>query len=261
MTDELVQALAVVGLRPKIAKAQWICDDLESAIERGDCLIVEGVAVKPCKHIKVLGSMISGDGSEKAAYLHRVQQSWKTYFLWKRVLESCADIHSRVLVWKATVMRSMQWALETTRQTQENSEILNVAQRSMFRRMLKLKRRPLTVASDNQPAIIESWLDWQIRTFQAASKLVRDTKSCVSVSLEEAKLSWIFHVGRFGTGPRENHLVKNLLIWRNLEWWNKKKCYNKAGKCPLFHPKAVRPRRFEDSLPIKLLALSSKSGS
>ena len=157
-------------------------------------------------------------------------------------------------------MRSMQWALETTRQTQENSEILNVAQRSMFRRMLKLKRRPLTVASDDQPAIIESWVDWQIRTLQSASKLVRDTKSCVSVSLEEAKLSWIFHVGRFGTGPRENHLVKNLLLWRNLEWWSKQKCYNKSGKSPLFHPKAVRPRRFEDSLPIKWLALSSKSG-
>ena len=65
MTNELILALAVVGLRPKTAKTQWICDDFESALERGDCLIVEGVAVKPSKHMKILGSMISGDGSEK----------------------------------------------------------------------------------------------------------------------------------------------------------------------------------------------------
>ena len=120
------------------------------------CLFVERHPIEPCKHLKILGSMISSDGSEKEAFLHRVQQSWRTYFLWKRVLESNADIASKLLIWKATVMRSMQWALETTRQTQENSESLNIAQRSMFRKMLKRKRRPLAIASDNQPALIES---------------------------------------------------------------------------------------------------------
>ena len=34
MTNELVQALAVIGLRPKTARAQWICDEYESAIGR-----------------------------------------------------------------------------------------------------------------------------------------------------------------------------------------------------------------------------------
>ena len=42
MTNELVQGLAVIGLRPKISKAQWICGDHESTIERGDCLYVKG---------------------------------------------------------------------------------------------------------------------------------------------------------------------------------------------------------------------------
>jgi hypothetical protein len=256
MTNELIQALSIVGLSPKISKAKWICDDYDAAIERGDCLLVKGFPIKPSPDIKVLGSIISSSGSEKETYLHRVQQAWKTYYVWRKVLESNTNIQARVQVFKSTVMRSMLWALETTRQTVDQNNILDIAQRSMYRKMLKLKRKILTIATDNQPALIESWLDWQIRTLQSASKLVSDTKSKASSFLHEARLSWVSHVGRFGTGPREQHLVKHLLLWRNLEWWSTQKRFNKLGRNPMFHPLAVRPRRFEDSLPTKWLANS-----
>ena len=112
----------------------------------------------------------------------------------------------------------MTWALETTRDNVELNNMLSVAQRSMFRKMLKLKRRPITIATDSNPSILEEWVDWQIRTLRTARDKICETSSCVVESLKQSRLSWIFHVGRFGTGPREHHLVKDLILWRNLGW-------------------------------------------
>ena len=96
-----------LGPRPKIAKTAWICNNYDKAIGRGDKLIFGGCQIEPSEQTKVMGSMISSNGSEEEAYLHRVQQLWKTYYAWKRVLECCASVESRVAIWKATLLRSM----------------------------------------------------------------------------------------------------------------------------------------------------------
>ena len=83
MTNELVAKLAEVGLRPKISKIKWTCDNFTSAVESGLKLHVNGHAIAPSQSIKVLGSMIAGDGSEREAYTHRAQQAWKTFFTWE----------------------------------------------------------------------------------------------------------------------------------------------------------------------------------
>jgi len=93
--------------------------------------------------------------------------------VWKRVLESSTSIAARILVWKATVMRSMLWALETTRHNAEHSSLLVTAQK-MIRKMLGLKRRPLTIASESMPVVFETWLDWQKRTLSAAGKTLSE---------------------------------------------------------------------------------------
>ena len=41
--------------------------------------------------------------------------------------------------------------------------------------MMKLKTRPITVATEGQPALVEPWPDWQIRTMSAAGQAIRKT--------------------------------------------------------------------------------------
>ena len=71
----------------------------------------------------------------------------------KKVLMAQVDIASRMRVFKATVLKSIMWGSETTRHKIEHIQILSTAQKNMVRIMMKLKRRPITIESDSQPAI------------------------------------------------------------------------------------------------------------
>ena len=86
----------------------------------------------------------------------------------------------------------------------------------MVRKMMKLRRRPITVATEGRPALVEPWLDWQIRTMSAAGQTIRKNESCIGDLLAIERRSWASQLGRFGTGPRENHLVNRIMLWRNL---------------------------------------------
>ena len=253
MTNELITALETLGLSPKVSKVKWISDSHDQAISENQRIYINGHAIEPSTHIKVLGSMISGDCSERETYLHRARQSWKTFYVWKRVLMAQVDISSRLRVFKATVLKSMTWGLETTRHKVEHIQILATAQKNMVRMMMKLKRKPIILESDEQPAVFETWLDWQIRTMSAAGKTIRDNDACVATLLDNSRRAWSFHVGRFGIGPRENHLTKPIMLWRNLAWWRTIQVLNKSGVASFRHPVKGKPVRFEDSLPIKWL--------
>ena len=166
------------------------------------------------------------------------------------------DISSRMRVFKATVLKSMMWGLETTRHKAEHIQILSTAQKNMVRIMMKQKRKPIIIESDSQPAIFETWLDWQIRTMSAAGKTIRDNEACIANILDNSRRAWCYHIGRFGIGPRENHLTKSILLWRNLGWWRCIQAYNRSGVANFRHPGKGKPVRFEDSLPIKWLKMS-----
>ena len=209
MTNDLILALVDVGFAPKLSKVNWICENYESAVENGARLFIGDTPIYPSRHLKVLCSMIPGDGSEREAYLHRAKQAWKTYYNWKHVLEAKVSISARIRVFQATVCKSLLWGLETTRQIQDNSQIILTTQSNMVRKMMGSKRRPLTLPFDGLPPIIESWLDWQIRTLKSAISCIEENDKCIASQLIDARRSWALHVGRFGTRERENHLVKN----------------------------------------------------
>ena len=249
MTNELVAKLAEVGLRPKISKIKWTCDNFTSAVETGMKLHVNGHDIGPSQSIKVLGSMIAGDGSEREAYTHRAQQAWKTFFTWERVLCTRTPIESRLRVFKTTVLKSLLWGLETTRQKLKHIELLTTTAKLMVRKMMRLKRRPLTLSTESNPILWETWLDWQIRSMSAAGKALKDNSASIEKLLPESRLTWTNHVGRFGTGPREIHIVKHVLLWRNLNWWRNIQYYNKCGICNFRHPGPGKLSRFEEALP------------
>ena len=183
MTNDLILALADVGLSPKLSKVNGICENYESAVENGARLFIGDTPIYPSRHLTVLGSMISGDGSEREAYLHRAKQAWKTYYNWKHVLEAKVSISARIRVFQATVCKSLLWGLETTRQIQNNSQIILTTQRNMVRKMMGSKMRPLTLPFDGLPPIIESWLDWQIRTLKSAINCIEENDKCIASQL------------------------------------------------------------------------------
>ena len=65
MTKELVHALSSLGLSPKISKARWTSDTYEDAVSKGERLYIGDEPIAPSEHLKVLGSMISGDRTER----------------------------------------------------------------------------------------------------------------------------------------------------------------------------------------------------
>ena len=252
MTNELISALRDVGLRPKISKVNWISDNFDQATANGERLWIGDSPIKPSKNLKVLGSMISSDGTEREAYLHRSQMAWRTYHCWKHVLEARVDITARLRVFKATVLKSLTWGLETTRHTGDNDRIVTTTQRNMVRRMIKSKRRPIAFDFVDKP-IYETWLQWQIRTMGLAIEAVNKNDCCVAQYLSNARSAWAAHIGRFGTGAREQHRAKTILLWRNLGWWKIQKRYNKIGISPCKHSTPGKLRRFEESLTINWL--------
>ena len=236
-------------------------DNHSEAVQNGTKLWIDGHPIEPDSNIKILGSLVSCDASERVTYLHRIKQAWKTYFVWKRVLESKTAVCSRLEVWKATVMRSLLWGLETTRHNKKLVGLLITTQKNMIRKMMGLKRKPLSVPSDNTPLILESWVDWQIRSLHSAGQVIRKNNASIDTFLNNSRISWAHHLGRFGVGPRSEHLVKKVILWRNLGWWQLQKQYNDMGLHPCRHPKTGKLRRFEESLPVNWLVDSLSSAS
>ena len=249
MTNELVTKLAEVGLCPKTSKIKWTCDNFASAAETGQKLQINGHDIGPSQSIKVLGSMIAGDGSEREAYTHRAQQAWKTYFTWERVLCTRTPIESRLRVFKTTVLKSLLWGLETTRHKLKHIELLTTTAKLMVRKMMRLKRRPLTLSDEGSPILWESWLDWQIRSMSSAGKVLKDNFASIDKLLPHNRITWTYHVGRFGIEPRETHIVKHVLLWRNLGWWRNIQYFKRCGISNFRHPGPGKLRKFEEALP------------
>ena len=158
-------------------------------------------------------------------------------------------MQARAKFWVTTVGRSMLYGLCTTRHNTYNSERLAVTQRNMFRRMLRIKRKPIAV---DPQVVLEPWVDWQVRSLRRAEAVVREQGVCVCVKrlLTSERLDWAGHVSRFGTQTKPQHLVKCVLLWRSLAWWKWQKFFNDRHFTVLRHQQHVGGlRRWEWNLP------------
>ena len=66
--------------------------------------------------------------------------------------------------------------------------------------------------------------------------------------LRKKKIDFVGHVSRFGLGSRETHLVKQVILWRPIQWWRLQQKTIEAGH-PFVHPRAGEIKRFDDQFP------------
>ena len=245
MLNDVTLALKRIGLLLQTSKVKYMTDKHGIANPEHVALKVGELEIKEVTSMIVLGSVITHDGAEKETYEHRIKRAWACYWKWQAVLEGSASLPHRLKFWCATVLKSLTWCLATTRHDEHLSQRLAVTQRLMVRKMLKIKRRPMS----NSSATREPWLDWQRRSLRQAGHIVMQHNMGVGNCLFDSRNSWAGHVGRFGCGGRPIHLVKQLFIWRNLAWWRFQQMYNDLGLNEVRHPPRIgRIRRYEESL-------------
>ena len=114
-----------------------------------------------------------------------------------------------------TVLPSLLWSLETTRglTLDAKAKILS-CQKWMFRKMLRIKRRPNCDGNGLEP-----WLDFHKRSLSVAGNIINDLGICAVQTLENMKRKWVGHIARMGTEEKPPHLLKAILLWRPREWW------------------------------------------
>ena len=54
-----------------------------------------------------------------------------------------------------------------------------------------------------------------------AGEMIAKTGSCIIALLVQERRSWSEHVARMGTEDRPQHLLKAVIMHRNLAWWRK----------------------------------------
>jgi hypothetical protein len=167
MLNDLIRMLASIGLTLNPKKVKWNSNKW-ACLGCNAKLIIDECEVPRADTFPALGSVISGDLSEIETYNHRIACGWAVYNKWSRILESQASIADRLALWGKTVQHSFLWGLQTTRAQDKSTSLsrLAPAQKLMFRKMLKLKRRVLL------PGVMEPWLDWHIRSCRKAGDVV-----------------------------------------------------------------------------------------
>jgi hypothetical protein len=206
-----------------------------------------GVLKGPVSQLVVLGSVLSSDSCEKAAFSHRISQAWKCFFKWQHILMAPANLDDKFALWMKTVYRSMVWGLQTCRLEQGLLQRLATVQKLMVRKFMGLKRRPTIFQGERLGT--EEWLAWQIRSMSRAGSETRARSLGIAELVQQERLSWAGHVARFGLHDKQTHVAKYLVAWRCLAWWRLQQWFKDIGWNSLKHTFPFLPRRWEDGLP------------
>jgi hypothetical protein len=254
MLDDIGRVMLTLGLRLKTSKLKWLANRW-AAVGADDFLIHDGKRIYRSDEIKILGSIVTGCLDEMPTVKHRCGAAWACYRKWAHILENqIAPINLRIRFWAKTVLRSLLWGLETTRElTLEAQAKLRSCQKWMVRKMLRLKRRPNKVGVGLEP-----WLDYHIRALTTAGKIVSDLGVCVLDNLSSNKQKWVNHVLRMGTAGKPPHLAKAVLLWRPRQCREFLRFFNDIPGLHLNtikHPAGLgHPLRFEEQFKGKLIS-------
>ena len=241
MLDDLIHEFRRIGLHLNPSKIQWTMN--RHVVRSGSpSLVVNGVAIQSTNSFVCLGSVIAANLYETLAIEHRIQRAWACFHKWSKVLLSSAPLSSRLAFWSTTVLPSLTWALETTRDQTHTAAYQRLAscQRKQVVEMLKCKRKPIS------PGRLEPWLDYRIRSLRTARLVIQRQQIDVLDFVFQKKTKWAQHVARFGLGPRDPHPLKAVLAWRCRFWWLEQEMYNHWKWDSVKHSSGIgRPRRWE----------------
>ena len=164
-------------------------------------------------------------------------------------MNSHARLSDRVAFWARVVLPSLSWGVQTLRApTAKMASHLSACQNLMFRKMMKLKRRP-------QGNSIEPWVAWQQRSLAAARDLARKEQIEITHYTSEKRASWAGHLIRLGNQDGTPHVCKYVASWRPLRWWREQQFFNLISHDVLSHPFGWGfPRRWEGSFPANWMA-------
>ena len=82
-------------------------------------------------------------------------------------------------------------------------------------------------------------LNWQKRSMRAAKDAISQHGVCVKRALDNQRMRFVGHVGRFGTLDKVSHICKAVFLWRPLQWWEYQKWYNEVGWDTLTHDRML----------------------
>ena len=68
-----------------------------------------------------------------------------------------------------------------------------------------------------------------------AGEIIVNTGTCIVDLLRLETLSWSEHLARMGTREKPQHLLKAVVVHRNLAWWRKQQVYNKIQQSHIFY--------------------------
>ena len=95
MLRDVVEAFKDVQLFLAAEKVKFMTDKLSEA--SNDCkLYLDNVEIEQVQRLKILGSIVTNCGSEKATVEHRIGAGWGCYNKWRHILESKAQLSTRL---------------------------------------------------------------------------------------------------------------------------------------------------------------------
>jgi hypothetical protein len=110
MLEELVAALAVVGLDVGVPKCHWTS---YPSLPR-DTLRLQGADLLWEAQIKFVGAIFDFSGNDEAALEYRLAQAEKAFHKWASIMQcSSASLHRRLHVLQANVFSAALWLSET----------------------------------------------------------------------------------------------------------------------------------------------------
>ena len=142
-------------------------------------------------------------------------------------------------------LRSITWGVQTLRYNESLLAKLTTTFKSMVRRLLGLKRKPILDDQGNRVGC-EAWLDYYKRTMSRAGAEIDKRRMSTKTLVGQEVRRWANHVSRMGLDGKPEHLVKGLISWRCRYWWQVQQMYNDFGWDSLYHVFPFKPRRWED---------------
>ena len=153
----------------------------------------------------LLGTALSLSDTSGVEVANRIATAWRMFWKMKSLLlHKDASLNRRLRLFDATVGCCAVWCAESWTWRRAEEEQLQVAQRSMRRRIVKVGRYP-----------DEAWVEWIKRATARALVVAADAKVRDWVAAHyERKWRWAGHVAR----RPDTALVWRATTWRDAEW-------------------------------------------
>ena len=230
----LKDALARKGLALHPCKCQFQTN-VDTWQSRGNVVIAPGFSVsflEADKPLTLLGTALSLSDVSGVEVANRIAMAWRMFWKMKSLLlHKDASLNSRLRLFDATLGSCALWCAESWTLRRTDEEQLQVAQRSMLRRIVKVVRYP-----------DEAWVEWIKRATARALVVAAAAKVRDWVSTHyERKWRWAGHVAR----RPDTALVWRATTWRDAEWCA---MTEEAGLQRPTRPSRRRWMKFEASL-------------